>query len=722
MRLGRFLVVGHIGSGAMGTVHRAYDPQLDRSVALKVLQPQAGDADSSAGLRLEREARTLAKLSHPNVVTVHEVGSADGQVFVAMEMVDGVDFDHWLAARPVPSARFRQTLELIVQAGRGLAAAHRAGIVHRDLKPANILVGQDGRVRVADFGLARGTATRTLPDPRSHRVNRDDSAAQTHPGIPVGTPAYWSPEQRQGHPADALADQYAFCVTAWEALFGERLGSELQRPASTGWGSQALSVATALKRGLQVERTARFANMQELVEALTRNPVRNRRRLATLVTSTMGVAAVIAGVQLERSTRCDHVSKPADAVWHGSRRAGLRRRFLAVDWAGATKSWDRFSADTDAYVEDWKQHAHAACEAGLVEKSVDKQAYEATAACFEDRIVRLAGVLEAYFAADRRLVSAPFSITRAMGPLSGCVDHPGPALTVSRPLMRKLAHGLGVLRSGRAAEAADVFRDVLNSARKESAPFVEMHALAAMGEAEVGRGDLGAAATAKEAAYWMALEYGDDRLAIQLSASLASTLASAQAFDAAQRWLKPAIALATRVELDPQDRSELERSKGYVSMARGELDTAQVLHEESLRLAIEAWGSDHPDIVPAQLDLAHVLRLRGAHDRATQLVRQALDARQEHLGPWNPSVANTHSRLGVLLELQQRPAEAAEHFARAVDILTETHGRDHEDVAAGLRSLGRALQHAGDKEAAATYDREADNISARILADQATPT
>ncbi|MBL8743732.1 MAG: serine/threonine protein kinase, partial [Myxococcales bacterium] len=211
--IGRYRVIGRLGEGGMGAVLAAHDPELDRTVALKILHESAGDERGELRDRLAREARAMAKLAHPNVVAVYDVGAdpASGQLFVTMELVDGTTLRDWLRT-PRSS---RAILDVFMAAGTGLAAAHAAGLVHRDFKPENVLVGRDGRVRVGDFGLARpprGAAASDAPL----------SPTLTRTGAIIGTPAYMAPEQFLGEAADARSDQFAFAVALFEALRGER--------------------------------------------------------------------------------------------------------------------------------------------------------------------------------------------------------------------------------------------------------------------------------------------------------------------------------------------------------------------------------------------------------------------------------------------------------------------------------------------------------------------
>lgn len=222
LRLGRFSVLRRIGAGGMGVVYLGYDAELDRKVALKLLRLRSAEAGGHGSSRLVREARALARVDHPHVIAVHEVGTHDGAVFLAMDLVEGVSLEVWQRERPRP---WRALVELYVQAGRGLAAAHAANVIHRDFKPANVLVGDDGRgglrVRVVDFGLARAAdeveeqreagpvATGTDPQDRTHRDGALDSAL-TATGALLGTPAYMAPEQLLRQRVDARSDQFSF--------------------------------------------------------------------------------------------------------------------------------------------------------------------------------------------------------------------------------------------------------------------------------------------------------------------------------------------------------------------------------------------------------------------------------------------------------------------------------------------------------------------------------
>jgi serine/threonine protein kinase len=277
-RIGRFLVEGLLGVGAMGIVHRAHDPELGRPVALKCVRPDEPEAGSGQD-RLRREARAMAQLSDPNVVRVHDLVVHEGDLYIAMELVDGVSLATWLAEKP---RAWREVLEAFMQAGRGLAAAHEVGLVHRDFKPENVLRSARGRVCVTDFGLACASGNAAFVQSETACEHDRASGEQLATSREIaGTPAYMAPELTQGAPADARSDQFSFCVALYEALFGEDpLRSRVLMPPDP---RQPCSVPPwvrrALARGLRTEPEERHESMAALLEELARegDPRRTER-------------------------------------------------------------------------------------------------------------------------------------------------------------------------------------------------------------------------------------------------------------------------------------------------------------------------------------------------------------------------------------------------------------------------------------------------------------
>jgi len=291
--LGRYRIERELGTGGMGVVYAAFDPDLERRVALKILR--SGPTDEARS-RLLREARAMAKLSHPNVVAVYEVGTHEGTDFVAMELVDGDSLATWLNQAKRGE---REILDAMVAAGRGLAAAHGAGLVHRDFKPHNVLRARDGHIKVSDFGLARpaGAAPGEAP------TGPVTEPTLTATGSLLGTPAYMAPEQWRGGEVGPATDQFAFCVTLWEALAHERpfrgdtseeLRANVERgPRELDAGKLPRRLRELVRRGLELDARDRWPSMDALLAAISRRP-RWPFALGALAAVIVGVAAFIA--------------------------------------------------------------------------------------------------------------------------------------------------------------------------------------------------------------------------------------------------------------------------------------------------------------------------------------------------------------------------------------------------------------------------------------------
>ena len=308
--IGRYVVLRRIGAGGMGVVFAAYDPQLDRRVALKLLRTGVGLGEGEAKARLVREAQAIAQLSHPHVVAVYDVGTATtGDVYIAMEFVEGDTLTNWLQRW---ERSWRDVVEMFVDAGRGLAAAHGVGLLHRDFKPDNVLVGADGRVRVTDFGLARSLVTGGEDgDTRPTRELAQLRVTLTATGAVMGTPRYMAPEQLAGKDISAAADQWSFCVALYEAVYGVHPiagdtaakmldeGARM-RPPPEGKGVPA-SLLAVVTRGLDAVPARRYPSMTALLAELTHALRPPRRRYlaiggaAALVLGGAAAATIISG-------------------------------------------------------------------------------------------------------------------------------------------------------------------------------------------------------------------------------------------------------------------------------------------------------------------------------------------------------------------------------------------------------------------------------------------
>ncbi|MGZ3406978.1 MAG: serine/threonine-protein kinase, partial [Polyangia bacterium] len=334
--IGRYRVLEVLGAGGMGVVYGAFDPELQRKVALKLVRAEFAELDAELRARLVREAQAMARIRHPNVITVFDVGTFDDRLFVAMEIIDGTTLTSWQAER---TRSVDEILRVFAAAGAGLAAAHDVGLVHRDFKPDNILIGVDGRVSVMDFGLARPVAaalTAEVEEPSSPDAALAIEGELTHAGAVVGTPAYMAPEQMRGEPPDGRADQFSFCVALFEALYGVRpfpgkaLG-ELERAILDGQRLRPRrkgvprAVRRALARGLAGDPSSRFSSMSELLPALapSRPVARSWRAVAIAALAAAGAVGGFAHWRVDRTRLCSGAAGRLVGVWDGERRAAV---------------------------------------------------------------------------------------------------------------------------------------------------------------------------------------------------------------------------------------------------------------------------------------------------------------------------------------------------------------------------------------------------------------
>jgi len=387
--VGKYRLDRMLGAGGMGVVWAAFDPDLERAVALKLLRAEATE-EASMRTRLLREARAMARLRHPNVVTVFDVGTDRGRDFIAMELVEGSTLDEWLQTKPARAT----IIDALLAAGRGLASAHAAGLVHRDFKPHNVLRASDGHIYVTDFGLARGQIEEgpelvpiALPveepasgsQPRRKRDLVLDSPL-TQTGVLIGTPAYMAPEQFVGAMPDPKSDQFAFCVTAWQALTGERPFrgdslSAIEAAARAGAGKLVVdlppSLRRVLERGLDPSPAARWPDMTSLLDALAAaaEPPRKQRRwlLPVLAGSVLaGGAAVVAIAASQQNKSLDDACVPAEqafaSVWGAEQRAAFKR-----DGAGIGPL-----VLLDDAKRRWMRSYTAACDAPRTEQTKER--------------------------------------------------------------------------------------------------------------------------------------------------------------------------------------------------------------------------------------------------------------------------------------------------------------------------------------------------------------
>lgn len=462
VQVGRFLLLERLGHGGMGVVYSAYDPKLDRRVALKLLHARAAH-DSRGHARLANEARALARLSHPNVVPVHDVGIIDDKVFLVMELVAGQTLRVWAGQT---RRSWRDVLAVYLQAGRGLAAAHAVGIIHRDFKPDNALVGDDGRVRVVDFGLARHRPGEETPAQEDRHgatpASPPGQAGEPAPTAPLqsGTPAYMAPEQFAGAAVGPAADQFSFCVALYEALYQQKpfeCASVAELAASMRAGrlreppkdSRVPAwVHAALRRGLAPDPGARHDTMDALLAELSRDLDRTRhRRLLALGVAALVAAAIYsfarghAGVEV-----CQGGPAELARVWDQTRRDRVARALRDTGRPYADAISPRVLGGLDRYGAAWTGMRHEACMSHQRgEQSSDL--LDRRMRCLDGRLRALDEALAVLEEIDAGSLGQMVQIVEGLPSIAYCADREALAAEVPPPDDASLASRVEELRS-----------------------------------------------------------------------------------------------------------------------------------------------------------------------------------------------------------------------------------------------------------------------------------
>lgn len=708
-RVGRYMVLGLLGEGGMGRVHAAYDPELDRKVALKLLNLARLGVDSlaQARQRLEREARTMARLSHPHVAHLHDVGEFQGQLFLVMELVEGGTLRRWLAEKPRTR---REILARFIQAADGIAATHALGIIHRDFKPDNVLLTRDGQVRITDFGLAN--AAGALEPLREDEAPVPGGESLTVTGAFLGTLAYGAPEQLRGERGDARSDQFAFCVALYEALNGQRpfegatreeLLSSMQRqevrPETRGVPSWLKAV---VRRGLSVDPSRRFESMQVLRAQLSREVVAWKRIAATAVLAggVVGLGFVVLGPSAAPpSELCQGSERHLAGIWDVSVRESTHLAFLRTEDPSAEASFQAVASSLERWTRDW-MHAHqSACEATRVFGEQSEAVLGLRMTCLDQRLGELSRLTVVLQGADARTVERGFGLGASIGGVGRCADVRTLQEAVSPPedprvraevdaVRTELARANAELLAGHTPEALRIALPARERAlatrhrpleaeahqlcallQEDAGAFEDARASLAQGSlaAEAGR-HLGVLARVLKSQAWLH-GYGLGRTPeawpfLQRARAVAETLRDAELdtmldnvqaelleqegrFSEAEPLLRASLETVT-TRGQTHARAELSGRLGLLARQQGRLLEAKRWQEEALRLHEEHFGPVHRDTGRALANLGGTLALLGELTRAEAVLQRALGILRRTLGEENLSVARTLSNLALV--------------------------------------------------------------------------
>jgi tetratricopeptide (TPR) repeat protein len=750
--LGRYLVLEKLGAGGMGIVYAAYDPELDRRVALKLLLAghDGGSQASEGRVRLLREAQAMAKLGHPNVIAVHDVGTLGDQVFVAMEFVDGQTLRSWLSERP---RSWREVIAVLTRAGRGLAAAHAAGLVHRDFKPDNVMIDRasedphaEARVRVMDFGLARPSATFTeaiATDP-SISTTGALSIELTQRGAMIGTPAYMAPEQIRGEASDARVDQFAFCVTLWEALFGQRpfradslpalvqrvLSGEITPPPK---GSRVpVWIRKLVQRGLAIDPERRFASMHDLLGALARDPARARRRWAAAV----AVGALGIGAfgwqrvdQARTAARCDDEGAEIRTVWGEPARAEVQAALLATGAANASETWERLVPWLDRYAARWDELRAGACRSTMIDATHPPESLAQIRECLDERKLALAQLVAVLRTADSEVLRRAIGAATLLPLLDPCVDHQWLTQRVRPPddegtreqvlaLRERMAHSRALADAGRVDEALALVGPVLDEARAVGWTPLVAEAELATARVREAKGDFAAAEASYRAAYLTAGAAAADDIATEAAVNSISVVGDQLGrHDDALAWVElTQMGLARMGEAEHGLRAaHLHRSAGFLHHARGDYTAALAEHERALAMSEPLLGAQHPTVGASLAGIGLVHFKQGKYDEAIEYLGRAAAIDELAFGPNHPDYAHALDELAAAHHLRGDHDEALALHSRALAIRDSVLGPDHPSVALSLNNLGNVHQSLEDFDAALVVHQRALAIWERAL-------
>jgi eukaryotic-like serine/threonine-protein kinase len=654
-QFGRYLILDVLGEGGMGKVFAAHDAQLDRNIALKIVR----HASTQSETWLVREARAMARIQHPAIVAVHDIGSVGGRVFIAMELVHGTTLRRWLDAEP---RTWRAIVEIYVAAGRGVEAAHAAGVVHRDFKPENVLVDLAGRARVSDFGIAD---------------LRDEAGMAPN----AGTSWYLAPEQFASRGADERSDQFSFCVALWQAVYGEHPFTEVEAELATAVAAGTPKpppdrgprwLEAALRRGLAVDPAQRFASMTALLAALDRGLASRRWRAI----GTLGIAVAAAGIATTIVLLAHHDAGPSCAgagateVWsparHGQVLAALHGLEPAVA-AGVVGELDR-------YVQSWSDQRVEACRATNERGEQSGELLDLRMACLDRRIAELDALATEFATGDRAVAASAPTAIEALVPLSACTDTASLRDVVPLPQSPSLRARVAAVRAALGHERADYATGRFARGLAAIQPLV--HEADAIGyaplvaELELDHGMLA----------WHADKMDEGEAA--LYRAVAAAEAGRDGATAAHAWVQ-------LLWFVSQERRKPDEAWRLATIARG---------------AVERYAGDPALRTYLADELGSIALDLGKLDDAQRELQLAYDDRVK-LGD-QQSIAASLQHLGMLAtERGDHTAALADH-ARALAMMERTLGADHPDTLAELETFAAAYYEAGQLDKALAMYRD----------------
>jgi tetratricopeptide (TPR) repeat protein len=730
--LGRYVLGASIGAGGMGTVYLAHDPELDREVAVKLIRAdQASDPEATA--RLVREAQSLARLQHPSVVSVFEIGIVQGLAFIAMEYVPGEVLSRW---QRKADRSTDEILDVYGQAGEGLAAAHAQDIIHRDFKPANVLVGRDGRARVLDFGIATlgaSIAPADGSDGRERNAGTSDSTTLTRMGDVLGTPSYMSPEQHGGKLVDHRSDQYAFCVALFEALYGVRpfAGDDLATLAKNKIGGSVqivergravpAAVRRVIVRGLSADPDRRWPTMGELLAALesARKP---RWTMAALGIAVPVVAA--AGLLLTSDGAAKSCERPESALagtWDPLTQQTLSDRFGGVQLPDVAKTWALVQPKVDEYAQQWMEAYSTACEAPL-----DDEVLDLTMACLHQRRTALGSVVDVLSRGELDVMRNAGRLVRGLPSVEQCAEiedahgrldaPPAAVATEVERLRRKVGVVTALAQAGKFDEAIALSEEIARAQVETGYEPLRLEIDEARGSAMGSTNRIDDAITLLEQTFHDASVSRYHAVEARAASSLVYLVGSAKGDgEGGERWARQAQAAIEAGNLGDLETAGVEINLGSSYMAAGRLEDAMQLYDRAWETRVRILGDHHPETAVVLSNRAALFAQLGRLEDAEAAYRQVIEIWEDELGPAHPAVSTSLNGLIGILDRRGRVDEAVPMAERSIAIRRGALGNEHPKVAIAEETAGSLYLKRGDYERAQQHFDEALRIREATL-------
>jgi len=754
-QVGRYLILERVGQGGMGIVYAAWDPDLGRRVAIKLLRmdKQHAEGRTIGQARLLREAQAMARVSHPHVIPVFDVGTLGEGVFVTMEFVDGTTLKKWVKDE---QHSWHQVLDTFLAAGRGLAGAHAAGLVHRDFKPDNVLIGKDGRVRVTDFGLARMAEDGVEPPRPALPEGALEHAAPelvqvTLDGQAVGTLMYMSPEQRRGEAPDARGDQFSFCVALYWALFGvwpfDRQRSSARdadySPPSSHKGTSRPSqrpgdlrpidpttgafepprdskvpafIKQAIMRGLAPEPSARFPSMDALLARLEYRP-RVRRMAAgaaalTLVALGSSYAWYAHQASQAQALLCTGAEQKLAGIWDDAARRQVTEGLLATGKPEAADVASRVTHMLDDYARGWVEQSTEACRATRIRGEQTDQLLSLRVVCLERRLQDVKAVTGVLAAADAALIPKAVDTVAVLPSLRGCADvatlsqvEPPPESPKVREEIERISGELSRLKAmtdaGRYKPAKEVAEQAVKAATGLGYRPLEAEALLGQGVLEARSADYVQAEHHLTQAVWTAQASRNDAVLARATSMVIFALGSdPKRLNEALQWGELAKASITRMGGNEELEGDVENYLGIVYSRADQVEEALTHLERSLQLMERILGKEHPRRASILMNLGVAYRKRERFEDALAALREGIAIREKVNGPAHPSIGSLNYAIAQVLLKKGDFEQARTYASRALEIRLATFGPEHAEVGDAHDLLGNASALAGKHQEA----------------------